>query len=73
MKDLILGEINYLEFDRKIILSIDQKWLEYFNTNHPKFHSIIKDGKYMLVGPDISVRPAKQNITEQNRNVSSYE
>ena len=58
-----LGEIKTIEFGNKIILSIDQRWIKYFDTDELTFQSSIKNGKYVLVGPEISVRPTKQNTT----------
>ena len=70
MKDRSLGEIKTFEFNNKIILSIDKKWINYFNSDNPSFHSYIKNGKYVLVGPVVTRRPTKRNNTHFQRGSS---
>jgi hypothetical protein len=59
-REINLGSIPILQFDKKIILSIDQSWCDVFKDNNPKFLSkITTEGNYVLVGP--KVQPTKKN------------
>lgn len=49
-----LGEIKSQTFNNKIILAIDVRWADYFNSQDPVFHATIQDGKYVLVGPKVT-------------------
>ena len=49
-----LGEIKSHTVNNKIILAIDSRWLDYFNSENPSFKAVIQDGKYVLVGPKLN-------------------
>jgi hypothetical protein len=49
-----LGEIKSHTFNNKIILAIDARWADYFNSQNLVFKATIQDGKYVLVGPKLS-------------------
>ena len=49
-----LGEIKSYTFNNKIIIPIDSRWKDYFNSENPTFKAVIEDGKYMLVGPKVN-------------------
>jgi hypothetical protein len=49
-----LGEIKSYTFNNKIILAIDSRWIDYFNSTEPTFQAVIQNGKYVLVGPKVN-------------------
>jgi len=49
-----LGEIKSYTFNNKIILAIDSRWTDYFNSKEPTFKAVIENGKYVLVGPKVN-------------------
>ena len=49
-----LGEIKSFSMNKKIILAIDERWLDYFNSKNPSFKATIQNGKYVLVGPKVN-------------------
>ena len=73
MKDQDLGMISPVKFENKLIIAIDGRWNNYFDTSQPSFQSFIKNGKYVLVGPNVKTRPTKQNTTEPTGDVSNNE
>jgi len=60
MKEIKLGSIPTFQFNNKLIISIDQRWIKYLGSNEPTFQTIIKDGNLVLVGPKITTRPTKR-------------
>ena len=71
MKDL--GEIKSYTFNNKIIIQIDSRWKDYFNSENPTFKAVIENGKYVLIGPKVSTKdpieqrnqPREADIIEQ--------
>ena len=49
-----LGEIKSHIVNNKIILAIDSRWADYFNSENPTFKAVIQEGKYVLVGPKLN-------------------
>jgi len=49
-----LGEIKSHTFNNKIIIAIDSRWIDYFDTDNPTFKAVIENGKYVLVGPKVN-------------------
>ena len=49
-----LGEIKSFSMNKKIILALDERWLDYFNSKNPSFKATIQNGKYVLVGPKVN-------------------
>ena len=52
-KEIHLGKISTFLFSNKIILSLDEKWINHFDCDKITFQSLIKDGKYFLEGPPL--------------------
>ena len=60
-----LAEIQTYRFGKKMILSLDERWSEYFNSKNISFKVIINNNKLILVGPKVSIQdttksPAKE-------------
>lgn len=61
MRDL--GEIKTHIFNNRIIISIDSRWTDYFNSTNPTFKAVIENGKYILVGPKVNHSGPTSNPT----------
>ena len=51
-----LGEIKPFIINKKAILSLDERWLNYFDSEQ-NFQVVINDNKIMLIGPRIVQNP----------------
>ena len=66
MPDIVeLGKIEPYHFGKKLVISLDERWLEYFNSKNISFKVIISNNKLILVGPKVSIQdttksPAKE-------------
>jgi len=49
-----LGEIKSFLMNNKLLLAIDERWGDYFNSENPTFKAVIQNGKYVLVGPKVN-------------------
>lgn len=49
-----LGVIKSYNFNNKLLLAIDSRWIDYFNSQNPTFKAVIQNGKYVLVGPKVN-------------------
>jgi len=58
-----LGEIKSYTFNNKIILAIDARWPDYFDSKNPTFKAVIQNGKYILVGPKVNRSGPTSNPT----------
>jgi len=58
-----LGEIKSFSMNKKIILALDERWLDYFNSKNPSFKATIQNGKYVLVGPKVNRSGPTSNPT----------
>ncbi|MEX0764729.1 MAG: hypothetical protein WD033_06155 [Nitrosopumilaceae archaeon] len=52
----VLGDIKTHIFNNKVIVAIDSRWLDFFNSKEPIFKAVIRDGKYVLIGPKVSTK-----------------
>ena len=48
----VLGEITPYHFNKKLIISLDERWANYFTSE--KFQVSIKDNRIVLTGPKVS-------------------
>lgn len=53
MKNVELDEIKSYDFNDKLLLVIDSRWKNYFQSE-PIFQAIIQNGKLVLVGPNVN-------------------
>ncbi len=51
-----LGEIKPYRISKKAILALDERWLNYFDSEQ-NFKVVINDNKIMLIGPRIVQSP----------------
>jgi len=53
-KSIELGEITPYHFGKKLVIPLDERWSEYFNSKNETFKVVINNNKLMLVGPKVS-------------------
>lgn len=49
-----LGELTPYSINKKLILSIDERWENYFTSKNKNFKVVIKENRLMLIGPKVS-------------------
>ena len=49
-----LGEIKPFVINKKIILSMDERWGDYFNAENPIFKVCIQNERIVIVGPKVN-------------------
>jgi len=54
LENVSLGEIKSYNFNNKLLLAIDSRWKDHFNSENPTFKAIIQNGKLVLVGPNVN-------------------
>ena len=62
-----LGEIKSYNFNNKLLLAIDSRWKDYFNSENPTFKAVIQNGKYVLIGPKVSTQDPTTNNNRTNQ------
>ena len=50
----VLGEITPYLLNKKLIVALDEGWMDYFVSKDSNFKVVINDGKIMLIGPKVS-------------------
>lgn len=64
MKDIVLDEIRTLVHGNKIIIPLDQKLTQLIDSKKIIFQSMIKDNKFVLVGPTIGKETHKDTASD---------
>ncbi|MCH7561385.1 MAG: hypothetical protein IIC67_08500 [Thaumarchaeota archaeon] len=64
MKDIVLDEIKTLIHGGKIIIPLDEKLTQLVNSEKIIFQSMIKDNKFVLVGPTIETKTHKDTASD---------
>jgi len=58
----VLGELTPYYLNKKLILSLDERWENYFTSKNKNFKVVINDNRIMLIGPKVSsVDPTTEN------------
>jgi len=66
-----LGEIPSYTFMNRIIVSLDERWKDYFNLKEPiTFKAVIENGRYILIGPKLNRSGPTSNHTTNEVNNS---
>jgi len=50
----VLGEITPYRLNKKMIIALDEAWMDYFVSKNSNFQVVINDEKIMLIGPKVS-------------------
>jgi len=59
---IFLSKIQSYVLNKKIIISLDEQWTQYFESSNPSFDVTINDNKVVLVGPKVKRKdPQEQN------------
>ena len=66
MKNVELDEIKSYDFNDKLLLVIDSRWKNYFQSE-PIFQVVINDNKIMLIGPKVSTQDPTTNNNRTNQ------
>jgi len=53
-KSIELGEITPYSLNKKLILSLDERWENYFTSKNKNFKVVINDSRLILIGPKVS-------------------
>jgi len=53
-KSIELGELTPYTLNKKLILSLDERWQEYFVSKNKNFKVVINDSRIILIGPKVS-------------------
>ena len=51
---ITLGEITPYSLNKKLILSLDERWENHFTSKNKNFKVVINDNRIMLIGPKVS-------------------
>jgi len=60
-KQIELGEVTPYSLNKKLILSLDERWENYFTSKNKNFKVVINDNRIMLIGPKISSQDPTTN------------
>ena len=60
-----LGEIIPYHFGKKLMIALDERWSEYFNSKNISFKVVINNNKLILVGPKLSQDTTKTTAIKQ--------
>jgi len=68
-----LGEITPYHFNKKLIISLDERWSEYFTSKNETFQVVINNNKLMLIGPKISSQDPTTKSTVSKQEISDFD
>lgn len=72
MKERKLGTLHSFKIENKVLLSIADKWCQFFNCENPEFEVVIdKDGRYTLRGPVVHQNPPKSDPTAEQEDITN--
>lgn len=55
MKERKLGTLSSFKFENKVLILLEKKWCQFFNSENPTFEALIdKEGRYTLRGPHVN-------------------
>ncbi len=75
MKDetIELGEITPYHFGKKLMIALDERWSEYFNSKNETFQVVINNNKIMLIGPKVSQPSPTTKSTVTKQEISDFD
>jgi len=68
-----LGEITPYYLNKKLILSLDERWQEYFVSKNKNFKVVIKENRLMLIGPKVSRLDPTTKSTASKQEISDFD
>ena len=63
-----LGEIKPYVINKRLVLALDERWLNYFDSEQ-NFQVVINDNKIMLIGPRIVQDPTTDHNQSTAREI----
>jgi len=68
-----LGEITPYHFGKKLMIALDERWSEYFNSKNETFKIVISNNKLMLIGPRVSSQDTITKSTTSKQEISDFD
>ena len=72
-KTIELGEITPYPLNKKLILSLDGRWENYFTSKNKNFKVVINDNRIMLIGPKVSQLDPTTKSPATNQETSDFD
>ena len=67
-----LGEITPYYINKKMILALDERWKNYFDSKNLNFQVVINNEKLMLIGPKVSRLDPTTKPTAIKQEISDF-
>jgi len=64
-----LGEVIPYHFGKKLMIALDERWSEYFNSKNETFKVVINNNKLILVGPKVSIQDTTKSTVKEISNI----
>lgn len=68
----VLGEITPYLLNKKMIIALDEGWMDYFVSKNSNFQVVINDEKIMLIGPKVSRLDPITKPTATKQEISNF-
>jgi len=68
----VLGEITPYLLNKKMIIALDEGWMDYFVSKNSNFQVVINDEKIMLIGPKVSRLDPTTKPTATKQEISNF-
>lgn len=68
-----LGEITPYHFGKKLMIALDERWSEYFNSKNETFKVVINNNKLMLIGPKVSQLSPTTKSAATKQEISDFD
>ena len=72
-KSIELGEITPYQFNKKLIIPLDERWENYFTSKNKNFKVVIKENRLMLIGPKVSRLDPTTKSTASKQEISDFD
>lgn len=59
-----LGEITPYYFNKKLILALDERWQNYFDSKNQNFKIAINQNQIILIGPKVSTQDPTESYNQ---------
>ena len=72
-KSIVLGEVAPYTLNKKLIISLDERWENYFTSKNKNFKVVINDSRIMLIGPKVSQLDPTTKSPATNQETSDFD
>jgi hypothetical protein len=59
-----LGEVAPYHFNKKLILALDERWLNFFESKNQNFKVAINQNQIILIGPKVSTQDPTESYNQ---------